>query len=128
MAPMGDPNCVEPACADKLSFFKMSAGKKKTKKEATNPEVPKDCPLDRQELGAATWGLVRAMLIDNGDLYVELIYTCSQLHSMGIYYPEKPSPEYQAKAKSFIETLALMYPCVHCAEDFQKEVAKSPPR
>uniref|UniRef100_M4B9B5 Sulfhydryl oxidase n=1 Tax=Hyaloperonospora arabidopsidis (strain Emoy2) TaxID=559515 RepID=M4B9B5_HYAAE len=104
---MSDPNCVEPACADKLSFFKMSAGKKKTKKEATNPEVPKDCPLDRQELGAATWGL---------------------LHSMGIYYPEKPSPEYQAKAKSFIETLALMYPCVHCAEDFQKEVAKSPPR
>ncbi|CAI5743453.1 unnamed protein product [Hyaloperonospora brassicae] len=106
MAPASDPTCVEPACADKLSFFKMSAGKK-TKKEAAHPTLAKECPLDRQELGTATWGL---------------------LHSIGIYYPDEPSPEYQAKAKSFIETLALMYPCVHCADDFQKEIAKSPPR
>ncbi|KAI9918112.1 hypothetical protein PsorP6_012790 [Peronosclerospora sorghi] len=51
-----------------------------------------------------------------------------RLHSIGIYYPDKPSSEYQAKTKTFIEALALMYPCVHCAGDFQKEIAKSPPR
>lgn len=47
---------------------------------------------------------------------------------MGIYYPDKPSPEYQEKAKAFVEALALMYPCGHCAKDFVKEIAKSPPR
>lgn len=64
MAPNSDPNCVEPACADKLSFFKMSAGKK-TKKEAAHPTLAKECPLDRQELGTVTWGLVRVMCLDN---------------------------------------------------------------
>ncbi|KAI9921897.1 hypothetical protein PsorP6_000077 [Peronosclerospora sorghi] len=49
------------------------------------------CPLDRQALGNATWGL---------------------LHLIGIYYPDKPSSQYQVKSKTFIEALALMYPCV----------------
>ncbi|KAL4160087.1 hypothetical protein PRNP1_000658 [Phytophthora ramorum] len=102
VAAKSDPNCVEPACADKMDFFKSSMGKRVT----TPAMQPKDCPLDRQELGNATWGL---------------------LHSMGIYYPDKPSAEYQAKTKTFIEALALMYPCVHCADDFRKEIAKSPP-
>lgn len=47
---------------------------------------------------------------------------------MGIYYPEKPSKEYQEKTKTFVEALSLMYPCAHCAEDFQNEVKKSPPK
>ncbi|CAI5704265.1 unnamed protein product [Peronospora effusa] len=106
VATKSDPNCVEPACADKMEFFKTAVSKK-TSKRAAHPTPAKDCPLDRQELGNATWGL---------------------LHSMGIYYPDKPSPEYQAKAKTFIEALALMYPCVDCANDFQKEIVKSPPR
>ncbi|KAF4324221.1 hypothetical protein BBO99_00000061 [Phytophthora kernoviae] len=101
-----DPNCVEPACASKMDFFKSSMGKK-AKKAAAQPKAVDDCPLNREELGKSTWGL---------------------LHSMGIYYPDKPSPEYQAKARTFVEALALMYPCVHCADDFQKEIAKSPPR
>ncbi|KAI9910323.1 hypothetical protein PsorP6_010220 [Peronosclerospora sorghi] len=50
------------------------------------------------------------------------------LYSIGTYYPDKPSSEYQAKTTTFIEALALMYPCVHCAGDFQKEITKSPPR
>ncbi|TYZ65352.1 hypothetical protein PybrP1_012676 [[Pythium] brassicae (nom. inval.)] len=52
----------------------------------------------------------------------------SKLHSMGAYFPDKPSKEHQEKARMFVEALALMYPCVHCAEDFQNEVKKSPPR
>ncbi|RLN57915.1 hypothetical protein BBJ29_002246 [Phytophthora kernoviae] len=67
----------------------------------------KECPVNRETLGNATWAL---------------------LHTMGLAYPDKPSPEYQAKARTFMETLALLYPCGYCAEDFQKEVAKNPPR
>jgi FAD-linked sulfhydryl oxidase len=47
---------------------------------------------------------------------------------MGIYYPDQPTPEYQEKTKNFIQTLSLLYPCSHCAEDFQQEIKKSPPR
>ncbi|KAI9920451.1 hypothetical protein PsorP6_016014 [Peronosclerospora sorghi] len=86
--------------------FRMSMDKK-TNKAVEQTKPVNGCPLDRQALGNATWGL---------------------LHSIGICYPDKPSSEYQAKTKTFIEALALMYPCVHCAGDFQKEIAKSPPR
>lgn len=106
VASKSDPNCVEPACADKMNFFKSSMDKRK-KEETVEQKRATECPLDRQELGNATWGL---------------------LHSIGIYYPDKPTPEYQAKAKAFVEALAVMYPCVHCSEDFQKEIAKFPPR
>ncbi|TDH70898.1 hypothetical protein CCR75_008555 [Bremia lactucae] len=106
VATKSDPNCVEPACADKMGFLK-SAISKKVLVKMTQPEVSNDCPLNRMEIGNATWKL---------------------LHSMGIYYPDKPSPGYQAKAKTFIEALALMYPCVHCAEDFQEQITKSPPK
>ncbi|GMF49268.1 unnamed protein product [Phytophthora fragariaefolia] len=62
VATKSDPNCVEPACADKMGFFKSSMGKT-AKKSATQPKpATDDCPLDRQELGNATWGLVRAHL------------------------------------------------------------------
>lgn len=57
-ATKSDPNCVEPACADKMDFFKSSMGKK-AMKAAAQPKAANDCPLDRQELGNATWGLVR---------------------------------------------------------------------
>jgi len=61
-------DCVEPACHSKMDMFKSNvlSGKKKdsikpsldttTTQQATQP--PKDCPLDRDELGNATWGLV----------------------------------------------------------------------
>lgn len=61
VATKSDPNCVEPACADKMDFFKSSMGKKATK-PAAQPKPATDCPLDRQELGNATWGLVRARI------------------------------------------------------------------
>ncbi|CEG39193.1 augmenter of liver regeneration [Plasmopara halstedii] len=106
VATKNDPNCAEPICADKLNIFKSSIGKEK-KQNFVQPGKAVECPLDREELGNATWKL---------------------LHTIGIYYPDKPSSEYQNKVKTFVETLALMYPCVHCADDFQKEIALSPPR
>lgn len=65
-----DPNCVEPACKSKVDMFKSFMGGKgpaagskaqqqqqQTKSET--PAMPADCPLGREELGNATWGLVR---------------------------------------------------------------------
>jgi hypothetical protein len=68
-----DPNCVEPACRSKVDLFRSSMGIKKpqgeasvnsgvtsSKKEKEQPE----CPLNREELGNATWGVVRTCLIN----------------------------------------------------------------
>jgi len=69
VATKSDPNCVEPACADKMVFFKSSVGKKARKVAAQSKEAPTDCPLDRKELGNATWGLVRWLSGENDGLY-----------------------------------------------------------
>lgn len=67
-----DPNCVEPACKSKVDMFKSfmggkgsAAGSKASQKQQQNkePAMPADCPLGREELGNATWGLVRALLV-----------------------------------------------------------------
>ncbi|RLN70587.1 hypothetical protein BBJ28_00026639, partial [Nothophytophthora sp. Chile5] len=65
MAPAkSDPNCVEPACASKMDFFKSSVGKKNKGSgtavaAAGKPKATDECPLSREELGNATWGLSR---------------------------------------------------------------------
>ncbi|KAL0589287.1 hypothetical protein ABG067_002506 [Albugo candida] len=112
--PDADPNCVEPACKSKVDLFRhfIKSDKKGIKEESRSASVESaqqkaECPLDREELGRSTWGL---------------------MHSIGIYYPENPSEEYQRHARSLIEALALMYPCSDCAKDFRKEIIKCPPR
>ena len=58
----------------------------------------KDCPADRETLGAATWTL---------------------LHSLAAYYPEKPNRAEQDAARGVIDALRLLYPCMHCRERLQ---------
>lgn len=61
-----DPNCVEPACASKVDMFRSFVGNKgaaKGKGKAAAVSAPKDCPLGREDLGTATWGLVSAPLV-----------------------------------------------------------------
>jgi hypothetical protein len=48
------------------------------------------CPLDRGELGHATWGF---------------------LHTAAANYPEAPSPVHQTCARKLLEGLAQLYPC-----------------
>jgi hypothetical protein len=136
----GDPlNCANPVCADKMSIFKMATeqlsrggnasssagnGKKSSPQPAatnnnatvtTNSsettiitqEVQDQCPLDKNELGRATWNL---------------------LHTIAAYYPDEPTPEQQSAAIAFVESLAKLYPCPHCAEDFREDIKKNPPR
>jgi mitochondrial FAD-linked sulfhydryl oxidase len=63
-------------------------------------------PLDLNELGNATWGL---------------------LHTMAAYYPSNPSPERQAQTKKFLEILGDIFPCQVCGDDWKDVINRSPP-
>eukprot|EP00752_Nemacystus_decipiens_P014645 g13042.t1 len=64
------------------------------------------CPLDKGELGAATWGLI---------------------HTTAAHYPDKPSAETQKHARALMASLAALYPCSYCRKDFKEEIRKQPP-
>ena len=99
----GKPDdCEVPACRTKTSAFKaVLGGKSKTK---IGTKLP--CPLESEALGRSTWGF---------------------LHSMAANFPEKPSSSDQGRAKQFVETMAMYYPCKHCAQDFQEDIVANPP-
>jgi hypothetical protein len=127
-----DPlDCKNPVCGDKLSFFKQALESQKnqakgqSQTKVTETDVASssslkseqehnttkanelECPLDRDELGRSTWNF---------------------LHTMAAYYPDKPSQEEELAAKNLIEALALLYPCKHCAGEFQVTIEESKPR
>lgn len=123
--PVNPLDCQIPACSDKMSMFKkavsgVNAGPKKQEKSnsADNSSQPNvvlppvvepvlGCPLDRNELGRSSWDM---------------------LHTMAASYPEQPSEKQKQQMTAFIEALAVFYPCIHCATDFQESIKISPPR
>ena len=46
---------------------------------------------------------------------------------MAAYFPDYPSREQSDAATSLIRSLALLYPCGHCAADFRAGIEESPP-
>lgn len=62
-----------------------------------------ECPPDVEELGRSSWTL---------------------LHSISATYPERPTPAHQAKTNTFIQLFSQLYPCWHCASDFQEWIEK----
>lgn len=66
----------------------------------TKSHNDKSCPLDKDELGKSTWGL---------------------LHTMAANYPEKPTIEQVTDMTVFFKILSKYYPCEFCAKDFRKE-------
>lgn len=116
--------CGNPICSDKMSMFNLAKEQvnQKTNKKADeslpkassipsdsieSQKNPQQCPLDKNELGRYTWSL---------------------LHTMAAYYPELPTEEQQNAALQFISSLALLYPCPHCAADFREAIKLNPPR
>lgn len=71
-----------------------------------NMKTLSGCPCDKDELGRSSWDLI---------------------HTLAANYPDEPSAEMMIKAVSFFESLALLYPCPYCAEDFQKYIKQYPP-
>lgn len=68
--------------------------------------IPADCPADVEELGRSSWTL---------------------LHTMSANYPERPSRGEQEQAKTFMQLFSRLYPCSHCAEDFQDWMSQGNP-
>lgn len=66
----------------------------------------RDCPPDVESLGRATW---------------------SFLHTTAAYYPERPTARQRAHMLSLIHALPVLYPCSHCAGDFDEDVKGNPP-
>ncbi|XP_071450263.1 FAD-linked sulfhydryl oxidase ALR [Hetaerina americana] len=102
------------SCMDFKSWSKLQRESMHTNTEGKASELPKTrdtkghgCPLDKDELGNATWGL---------------------LHTIAAKYPEKPTQKEKEGMKQFVNIFSEYYPCEHCAEDFRKDLKVSPPR
>lgn len=67
--------------------------------------VNKQCPLDREELGNATWKL---------------------LHTIAANYPDHPTPADAHSVATFITSLSQLYPCSYCAKDFREAIKSAP--
>lgn len=101
-------DCARPACDTIKSMFAKSM--KSSKRTISSQEETSDllgCPVDREELGRGTWDL---------------------LHTMAAWFPDKPSSSEKDAARSLVSSLALLYPCTHCAADFQESIRDSPPQ
>ncbi|KAJ6534590.1 ERV/ALR sulfhydryl oxidase domain-containing protein [Mycena vulgaris] len=110
MGPDGKP-CK--ACSSRAAFRNWKppgTGKTATVLAAgaatTTKKEPAQCPPDKEQLGRATW---------------------SFLHTTAAYYPERPTPNQRANMLSLIRALPVLYPCSHCASDFEEKIAENPP-
>ncbi|XP_014243434.1 FAD-linked sulfhydryl oxidase ALR isoform X2 [Cimex lectularius] len=86
---------------------KAGQSPKAPEKAQEQPHVDNECPLDREDLGRATW---------------------SFLHSMAAYYPDKPTESDKRCMKQFFNSFAKFYPCNECATHFQEDLRKIPPQ
>ena len=85
--------------------------KKKEKEELVEEQGHQwrtdDRPMDLYELGNATWGL---------------------LHTMAAYYPSSANEEKQRSTMTFLRSVAEVYPCKFCAEDWGEVLNRIPPQ
>ena len=98
-------DCANPVCGSKLDLFSKALRASSSSASAAE-EAPRACPVDRDELGRATWAL---------------------LHTTAAYFPETPSAADRAGAADLVRGLAASYPCEHCRADFRVAVAAAPP-
>ena len=66
-----------------------------------------DKPMNKNELGNATWPL---------------------LHRMSLSYPEKPTNEQKERMKTLLHSFSWLYPCSHCADDLRQKMKEFPPQ
>jgi len=103
-------DCADTVCQSKTEMFRaamQSLPKQSTSHATSSTSSHSECPVDREELGFQTWSL---------------------LHTLAAYFPENPSAAEQSYAHMLLVSLARLYPCHICAEDFQTFVANRPPK
>jgi FAD-linked sulfhydryl oxidase len=114
-----DPVCEERVCSSaKSAFAAMMRGKKKSAgaddaaRGSTQVTMPheevssEECPEDRESLGRSSWSI---------------------LHTMAAHYPKAPNEQRREDVRQFLHLFSVLYPCTHCAEDFQLWMAAHPP-
>ena len=67
--------------------------------DAPPSSTPANCPPDVEQLGRSTWTF---------------------LHTLSASYPPAASRTQQSEMKQFLTLFSKLYPCWHCAEDFQQ--------
>ncbi|KAL5276315.1 GFER family protein [Megaselia abdita] len=97
-----DRNCR--SCTDFKSWSKQS-NQFFTQSKGTDDKPRKDCPLDKNELGRSSWGL---------------------LHTMAAHYPDNPTDQQKSDVKTFFSTFSRLYPCEWCSKDFTEDVRNNP--
>ncbi len=102
--PTPAPPCEEAACASKSDAMKKMFARAP---KATQDAAAAACPPDREELGRHSWTL---------------------LHTLAAYFPSTPTAAQSEAALGFIRAIGLLYPCRHCAEDFERGLREHPPR
>ncbi|KAK5642377.1 hypothetical protein RI129_008544 [Pyrocoelia pectoralis] len=114
-SPLDNEKCR--SCTSFSDYFKSTKAKLKTEQSAselsnTSPDevmdkpLRTDCPLDKDELGNATWSL---------------------LHTMATKFPKRPNDEQKRDMTQFFNLLGKFYPCEQCADDFRKDLKADPP-
>jgi FAD-linked sulfhydryl oxidase len=100
-------DCKNPVCQSTSDMFMAALKGQQSSTAIHKSEKAIRCPLDKDALGRSTWDLI---------------------HTLAAYYPETPSADEQRQATVFFSSLAALYPCHICAEDFQESVRNNPPR
>ena len=110
--------CAETVCSSRMDMLhaamkshqggesKQSVTSSGASSSALQTSTRKDCPVDREELGAQTWTL---------------------LHTIAAYFPDHPTPSQESYAHAMFSSLSQLYPCHVCAEDFQVYITEFPP-
>ncbi|KAI4471587.1 alr/erv [Holotrichia oblita] len=75
--------------------------------DAPAKPIRQDCPLDKDELGRQSWGL---------------------LHTMAAKYPQHPTEAQKRDMSCFFTLLSKFYPCETCAADLRKDLKDDPPK
>lgn len=114
----GEKPCKERTCISVEELMKK--GRALAKEAKGSKETPgtsgssnsvengdKGCPADKDDLGRSTWTL---------------------LHTMSVYYPDKPSESDRERVNSFMTNLGVLYPCDFCARDLQRDLKEDPPK
>uniref|UniRef100_A0A1I8FWA1 Sulfhydryl oxidase n=1 Tax=Macrostomum lignano TaxID=282301 RepID=A0A1I8FWA1_9PLAT len=98
---------LEGVCRACIDINDVLAGRRKLQKTSTEQaKSTPECPLDQVSLGRKSW---------------------SVLHTLAAYYPDKPTARQSADMDTFLRSFSRLFPCPHCSEEFQANIAKSPP-
>ena len=100
-------DCERPSCKTMIDMFaKSGINMGGSSSSSSSSSSPVSCPPGREQLGSATWSL---------------------LHTTAAWFPDAPNESEKRAARQLIESLAVLYPCTHCAEDFRQTVKELPP-